>query len=101
MELQFVAEIARSGLNDALVTEFLGSLDKPYRYNPDFIAYSFAHGWVSPIRLRDSFEVVDENVEQWLKHVAEEEETQRLIDLQELITSLLDELGCNDEEEES
>ena len=78
----------------------LGSLQKPYQYNPYYIAYSFSQGWVSPIRLRDSFEVVDENVEQWLKHVAEEEETQRLIDLQELITSHLDEIGCDDNEED-
>ena len=77
-----------------------GSLEKPYRYHPDFIAYSFAHGWVSPIRLRDSFEVVDESVEEWLRHVAEKGETQRLIDLQEQISSLLDEIGCYDNEED-
>ena len=100
-ELQFIAELARSGLKDALVTDMLGSLQKPYRYNPYFIAYSFSQGWVSPIRFRDSFEVVDENVERWLKSLAEKGETQRLIDLHEVIASLLDELGCNDDEEES
>lgn len=100
-ELQFISELARSGLNDAVVTDMLGSLQKPYRYNPYFIAYSFSQGWVSPIRYRDPFEVVDENVERWLRSLAEHEETQRLMDLHELIAGLLDELGCdNDEEDE-
>lgn len=98
-ELKFIAAIARSGLNDALVNRLLSYLEKPYRYNPDSIAYSFEHGWVSPPAEQDPFEVIEENIEDWLTSLVEENETRRLRQLHERLTELLEEAESDDDEE--
>lgn len=91
-ELRFIASIARSGLYDAQVTELLASLEKPYRYDPDLIAFSFQHGWVSPPRERDAFDVIEESVDDWLESLAEDGQLQRLQLLREHLSRLVDEL---------
>ncbi len=45
-ELRFITSVARSGLPDSLIHEMLKPLSKPYRFDPEAIAYSFIHGWV-------------------------------------------------------
>ena len=98
-ECRFIAAIARSGLNDALVNRLLSSLEKPYRYDPDSIAYSFEHGWVSPPAEQEPFDVIEENIEDWLTSLVEEGETERLRQLHKRITELLEEAESDDDEE--
>ncbi|MBK8267542.1 MAG: hypothetical protein IPK83_04250 [Planctomycetes bacterium] len=45
-EVQFVRDIARSGLSDSQITALLNDLLKPYRYDSHLVAWNFAHGWV-------------------------------------------------------
>ena len=98
-ELRFVSSVARSGLSDAFTEELLRQLKKPYRYDPDAIAYSFSHGWVSPPQSPDLLEVVDENVDEWLESLAEDGETIRLEALHERIGELLEDAESGVERE--
>jgi hypothetical protein len=68
-ELLFVRNIARCGLSDAAITDLLSGLNKPYRYDPELVAYSFLCGWVQ----RPAAPVVDEvdrffqeNLKKWI-----------------------------------
>ncbi len=96
-ELEFIAAIARSGLNDALISKLLESLDRPYRYDPRRVAYSFRDGWVQCPWEDDPHDVIEENIHDWLSHLLNEEETDRLRVLRDKIQSLL---GESDDDED-
>jgi hypothetical protein len=89
-ELEFIRSLARSGLNDAQVNELLETLEEPYRYRPESIAYHFEHGWVSPPPAAEPFDVVEETLDDWLESLAEEGDTDRLETLQDRIAVLLE-----------
>jgi hypothetical protein len=88
-EIQFARNIARSGLSDAQINEFLLNLEKPFRFNPEFIAYHFAFGWVCPERY-DPDEVVGQHLDEWLDSSAEIEDFRRLEQLHARIALLLE-----------
>ena len=90
-ELEFIRSIARSGLNDAQITELLDPLEKPYRYRLESIAYHFEKGWVSPPPDADPLDVVEETIDNWLESLAEEGEVTKLETLRERISELLEE----------
>ena len=96
-ELSFVASMARSGLNDAQITELLSTLEQPYRYKSDSIAFSFEYGWVCPPPEKEPFDVIEDAIDHWLESLAEEGQTQRLAALQHQIVELL--AGSESEEE--
>lgn len=83
-ELCFVRNIARSGLSDAQINRMLGELKKPYAYDPKRTAYSFAWGWVQVAPDKDepgAFEVIEENLDDWMEAQAKEGNLDRLRDL--------------------
>jgi hypothetical protein len=88
-EIEFVRNVAQSGLSDAQINEFLLNLEKPYRFNPDFVAYHFIFGWVSPERHAPD-DVVDQHLDEWLDSLAENEDFNRLEQLQDRVASLLE-----------
>ncbi len=74
-EMVFVRDLARSGLTDALITEMLGELPKPYAYSPSTTAYNFSYGWVEVV-FPDMDEMMDRHLESWVqdKSLAGDEE---------------------------
>ena len=92
-ELRFVASLARSGLNDALIDLLLAPLSRPYQYCRNKIAYSFTEGWVAPPELPDPFEIVDQHVYEWLDSLSEAGSIYSLKALHERIKELLEEAG--------
>ena len=88
-EIEFVRNVARSGLSDAQINEFLFNLEKPYRFNPEFVAFHFSFGWVCPQR-HDPDDVVEEHLDEWLDSLADSEEFDRLEKLQDQIARLLE-----------
>lgn len=93
-EIEFVRNIARSGLLDAQIDSLLESLPKPYRFSSQDIAYHFTLGWVAPTR-DDPFDVIENNLNDWIDDLAERREVQRL----EQIAEQLEELGSEEESE--
>ena len=68
-EIGFVRDIATSGLFTDDIDRLLLQLEKPYRYSPTAIAYSFKYGWVQmPPRLAhdEVDEFMAEHLEKWL-----------------------------------
>ena len=98
-ELRFITGLARSGMNDAMVNELLSSLVKPYCYNPDVVAYSFEHGWVSMAEDPVPFEIVEDNVDDWLFFLSEENDTDRLMQLRDSISERLSDMESDDDAE--
>ena len=88
-EIEFVRNMARSGLSDAQIDDFLLNLEQPYRFNPEFVAYHFSFGWVCPER-HDADEVVEQHLDEWLDSLAENEDFNRLEQLQDRIALLLE-----------
>ena len=110
-ELAFITAIARSGLNDAVISKLLEPLKFPYRYDPRTVAYSFRDGWVQCPPEKDREEIVqeyldtdlgtlvdehvnenlenliNENIDSWLQSNCHDQD--RLADLKETITDLL------------
>jgi hypothetical protein len=88
-EVEFVRNVARSGLSDVQINDFLLNLEQPFRFNPEFVAYHFSFGWVCPER-HDPNEVVEQHLDEWLDSLAESEEFDRLEQLQDRIAMLLE-----------
>ena len=65
-EIVFIRDIARSGMTDALITEMLGELPKPYAYPPSTTAYNFSCGWVEVV-FPDMDEMMDQHLEGWVQ----------------------------------
>lgn len=68
-EIMFVRDLARSGLSRIQIDEFLSELAKPYRYDPQRVAYSFASGWVQLPRIPsigDRDDYIRDNVADWI-----------------------------------
>ena len=106
-ELCFVRNIVRSGLSDEQINEILGELSKPYRYDPMRTAYNFAWGWVqcpSMPDMRDIYEIIDENLSEWIEEQVANGNTDRLGDLMFEIVQLRragDKPDCSNDEETS
>lgn len=97
-EIQFVRDVARSGLLDAQINALFSSLPSPYRYSPGTLAYSFAYGWVVPSK--DSpFEVIDRKISYWLEHLAEKHDVDRLESLSRSIARQLERIRAEIEED--
>ncbi len=95
-ELEFVRDLARSGLSNAQVNEWTADLRKPFRYNPRDTACCFSLGWVH-IGLEpeepDVVALVEENVDGWLRETADEGDFERLAEIAELIRELTESAG--------
>jgi hypothetical protein len=66
-ELYFVRNIVRSCLTDAQVTWLLEQIPKPYAFDPDRIVFSFRYGWLAVISNYDPEEIIEDNLDYWLK----------------------------------
>lgn len=84
-EIRFIAPIARSGLSDFQIGQLLKELRAPYAYADD-VAYNFKYGWVTP---PPHYDIVSANVDGWLEQLAEEDDTERLLELGNKIYDLL------------
>ena len=86
-EVRFVRDVARSGLSDAFIDRLFGELSRPMNFDPDAVAFSFAHGWVrvAPVPEPEAAEVVD----LWLEELAEAGDKDRLQALRDRIDELL------------
>ena len=97
-EIEFVRNVARSGLLDAQIDSLLESLPKPYRFSPENVAYHFTFGWVVPTQ-DDPFDVVEANLDDWLEDLAERGNATRLQEIAEKIAGHLEELDSEVESE--
>ncbi len=97
-EIEFVRDVARSGLLDAQINELFASLPTPYRFAPQTLAYNFAYGWVVPSS-DAPFEVIETNVAHWLEHLAEKHDIERLEELSDSIARHLELIQAEEEGE--
>lgn len=88
-EIEFVRNVARSGLSNAQISEFLLNLEKPYRFNPELVAFHFSFGWVCP-QQHDPDDVVEQHLDEWLYSLAENGDFNRLEQLQDRVFLLLE-----------
>jgi len=59
IEVEFLAGLMRSGLDDEKIDKMLAQLPKPYCYNPQDTFYSFAHdSWIT-LPVPDPEEVIE------------------------------------------
>jgi hypothetical protein len=98
-EVRFVRNLARSGLSDAQINHLLQELPKPYSFYGE-PAFHFEYGWIVPSvpSREDPFDVVSENVDDWLEDLANDGKTARLEELASKINELLDQGETADEE---
>lgn len=90
-EIRFVRDLVRSGLSDACVEKLLSQLSKPYRYNPDRIAYSFSLGWVEyteSYEATDYAEVIEDHLEEWLNELSAVEDEEVINNIITMIENL-------------
>jgi hypothetical protein len=69
VEMAFIRNLAHSGLSKPQIDSYLSELEKPYRYDPIRVAYSFAHGWVQIPRLPNTSErdeYMRDNITAWI-----------------------------------
>lgn len=83
-EIEFVRNLARSGLSISQIDELLTDLPKPYRFDPVRTVYHFGFGWVTSCE-EDPFEVVDRELESWIDHLAKDGDVRRLRGIVEVI----------------
>lgn len=75
-EIEFIRNIARSGLLDAQLNSLLKELPKPYRFKREKIAYHFTSGWVV-----STVDDLDKMVQRYIASLYENGETEQLQDL--------------------
>lgn len=73
---------------------------KPYSFHPSYIAYNFLYGWVVPVR-DDPFDVIDENVSDWIEQLGAESDSERLEELKSMIDAQIEAISDETEEDES
>jgi hypothetical protein len=66
-EILFVRDIVRFGFSDPQIAWLLSRCPKPFAFNPDLVAFSFAHGWVEAIPPTSPGKVIDEHLDAWLE----------------------------------
>lgn len=91
-EVLFLRDITRSGLSDAQIEDLLKGLSKPYRYDPNRLAYSFCHGWIevfSPPNI-DMDEIMEERFEEWLEEKLLDDDAETVFQIQEVIAKALE-----------
>ena len=86
LELIFVRDISRSGLSDSQLKYLFDQLPKPFAFDPDRIAYSFRYGWVEIVQTEPPENMIEDHIYEWLEMI----DTERLQELQEQISKLLD-----------
>lgn len=89
-EIEFVRDIMRSGLPDAFIEHLLSQLPRPLSFDPKRIAYSFSLGWVLGIVPPESEQVIEQNLEKWLKGLAFEGNVKRLAEVARRATQLIE-----------
>lgn len=97
-EIEFVRNVARSGLLIAQINSLLELLPKPFRFSCPAVAYHFIFGWVVPTR-DDPFDVIEANLDDWLDDLAEQGDAKRLQQIAEKITAQIEELDSKMEPE--
>ncbi len=80
-EIQIVRDLVRSGLTDDQIEILFDKLPKPFAFNPDALAYSFRHGWVSvdPPVIPEPYEIIEEHIDSWIND-CDQETLERLRD---------------------
>ena len=96
-EVEFIRYIALSGLAEFQITELLEGLPKPYSFNPKYVAFHFEYGWVVPVQ-EDPFDVVEQNVTDWIEQLGAEGDLERLEGLRALIQMEIAGMGEAQEE---
>jgi hypothetical protein len=97
-EIEFVRDVARSGLLDAQIDSLLEPLPKPYRFSPHDTAYSFVFGWVVPAR-DDPFEVIENNLDDWIGDLADRGDLDRLQQIADKIAEQIEALQTEEDTE--
>lgn len=95
-EVQFVRELALSGLADFQIVELLEKLPKPYCFDPRYVAFHFEYGWVEPVE-QDPFDVIDENVADWIEDLGSSRKIRRLEEIRSLVEAQIECLTEPDE----
>jgi len=95
-EVEFVRNIARSGLSDCQITELLRELAKPLKYDPVKTVYHFEYGWVTPLDYH--FDIVEQYVSDWIAELGGEKDLGRLQQLISEITEQIDAIRQDAEE---
>jgi hypothetical protein len=100
-EVEFVRNLAVSGLADVQITQLLEELPKPYAFDPCDVVYHFGYGWVRPVR-EDPFEVIGGNFTDWIEDLGEQQNLSKLEEIASLVADqieLLTEPSDDGEEE--
>jgi hypothetical protein len=89
-EIRFVRDVARSGLNDAIVDALFADLPRPMNFDPGSVAYNFGFGWVAVATREepDTQTFIEEHLDEWLELVAQDD-VERLRALRERLDSLI------------
>ena len=90
-EVQFVRNLASSGLADFQMDQLLEALPKPYCFDPRYIAFHFGYGWVEPVE-EDPFDVIEENVADWIEDLGSSRKIRRLEEIKSLVEAQIDAL---------
>ncbi|MGB9623960.1 MAG: hypothetical protein ACPMAQ_03790 [Phycisphaerae bacterium] len=84
-ELEFVRDLARSGLNDAQISQIVRDLPRPFRYDPRRTVYSFAFGWAQVCEPSEPEERTYGELDDWIHEMAEAGDIEHLKDIAQRI----------------
>ncbi len=90
-EVQFVRNLALSGLADFQIAQLLEPLPKPYCFDPRYVVFHFEYGWVEPVE-QDQFDVIEENVADWIEDIGARRSLRRLEEIKSLIEAQIESL---------
>lgn len=88
-ELRLICSLTRSGLEDAQINTILAPLEKPYRYQFKSMAFHFDYGLVSPPPAASPFDVIEQELGDFLESLAEIGATPKLESIKNRIEQLL------------
>ncbi len=100
-EVMFIKALADSGIGELVIEHLLDKLAAPYQYPALSTAYCFGREqWVRVRGEPDIGQIIDENFDSWLSDLAEAGDTNRLMDVSERLSDLLDPTPQDEESKE-
>ena len=97
-EVQFVRNLALSGLADFQIAQLLEGLPKPYSFDPRYVAFHFGYGWVVPFQ-QDPFDVIEAHLTDWIEELGARQNIRRLEEVRSLVEAQIESLTDPDEDE--
>jgi hypothetical protein len=95
-EIQFVRSLVLSGLGEQEIHRLLQGLPRPFSFDSRYIALHFEYGWVVPTAEKEPYDVIEENVADWLEDLASNRDVGKLRSLAEQIAEHLDAMSSED-----